>query len=95
MWWPRRKTVWRRVDITPADTPTAFPPEHVWADVVSIVSALDERDRARRFAVALESQNAYLIDVLRDLLAACAPDAPLLTIDDVESRIRAALEVIA
>ena len=53
---------WRR---KPA-TATAFPPpESVWNDVVSAVNALDERDRARAIAVALEQENAHLREIIR------------------------------
>lgn len=80
---------WRR---KPA-TATAFPPpESVWNDVVTVVSALDERDRARDFAVALEQQNAYLIGFLhymRDDLE--AGGRTLLTIDDLIEAIDMAL----
>lgn len=81
---------WRR---RPQPTIEVLPPEHLWKDVVDLVSALDERDRARDMAVALECENARLLDTLRELRAACEPHAPLITLDDIAERVDAALKV--
>lgn len=56
-----------------------------------IADIIDERDCARRIAVALEQENAHLTDTLRTLRAACQPGAPLLTIDGVADTIDRAL----
>jgi hypothetical protein len=80
---------WRR---KPTATAPAPPPESVWDDVVTVVSALDERDRARDLAVRLECENAHLIGFLhymRDDLE--AGGRTLLTIDDLIEAIDMAL----
>ena len=87
---------WRRKPKPTAFTVQAQGPEGIWEEVVSIVTALDERDRARDLAVKLEQENAQLIGFLhymRDDLA--AGGRTLLTIDDLLEAIDLALADIA
>lgn len=82
MWRRKRADRWERVDLdTPTATTTARPPEQAWHEVVTLVTALDERDRARDLAVRLEQLSVHAADRLAALRPRLFQEA--LTADDI------------
>lgn len=67
-------------------------PDRLRDEIASLVSALDERDRARDTAVALENENLILISALRELRV-CAIERALVADDYLRIIDRALAEV--